>query len=166
MRPCTTCGKEIPDEAETCPLCGDVVPPLTAPGQVKGCLVGIGRVYRSITEPVRTELPWDERWKGSDRGLIHNWELGRQWREAKPELAARAERGELPVLGWKGGVEKALKKTTKKYGVHHYIAMWQGLRGEDLDVDPSIESRMVCTRTGVVITYTNDIEKYGKEEKA
>ena len=34
-------------------------------------------------------------------------------REKYPELAERAEKGELPVLGWKGGVEKKIKKGEK-----------------------------------------------------
>ncbi len=121
-------------------------------------------IRRSITEPVRNGLSWDERWKGVDGGLIFSWEQGRQLRQAQPELAAQAQRGELPPLGWKGGVGKALKAKTQKYGVHLYLAMWQGLRGEDLDVDPSVETSMVCARTGVKVTYTNDIVKYGKEE--
>ena len=163
MRPCTTCGKEILDRAETCPVCGAAVPPPTLPEELEGSLAAIGRVYRPVTEPVRTDISWDERWRGPDRGLIFTWELGRRWREQKPEFAAQAERGELPALGWKGGVEKPLSKGTKKYGVHWYIAMWQGLRAEDLDVDPSVETRMVCARTGVPIIYTSDIKKYGKE---
>lgn len=46
--------------------------------------------------------------------------------------------------------------------MHRYVATWQGLRGEDLDVDPSVEVEMVCARTGVAFIYTNDINKYGK----
>jgi hypothetical protein len=121
------------------------------------------RIHRSITEPVRTGLSWDECWKGDDGGLIISWEVGRQLRQQQPDLAAQAERGELPPLDWKGGVEKPRKSKAPKYAGHFYLAMWQGLRGEDLDVDPSVETQMVCARTGVKVIYTNDLAKYGKE---
>ena len=88
------------------------------------------RVFRSYKEPKREGLSWDERWKGEDRGLIRCWEVGRELREKEPELASRAGNGELPVLGWKGGVEKKTKKG-EKYGTLFYLAQWQGLRGND-----------------------------------
>ena len=59
------------------------------------------------------------------------WEVGRELREKKPELARRAENGELPALGWKGGVETKTKKG-EIYGTLFYLAQWQGLRGDDL----------------------------------
>jgi hypothetical protein len=67
------------------------------------------RIFRSFKEPKREGLSWAERWKGNDKGLITCWEVGRDLRQKDPELARRAENGELPALGWKGGVEKALK---------------------------------------------------------
>ena len=69
------------------------------------------RIHRSNKEPKRKDLSWDERWKDKDKGLITCWEVGRELRAKEPELASRAEKGELPVLGWKGGVEKKTKKT-------------------------------------------------------
>lgn len=41
-------------------------------------------------------------------------------------------------MGWKGSVEN---KTIKgeKYGTLYYLAQWQGLRGENLDIEPSEE---------------------------
>ncbi len=104
----------------------------------------IERVFRSIKEPIREGLTWDERWKGADNGLITCWEVGRERAEREPELAEKAKSGELPVLAWKGGVEKKLK--TKKYGTLNYLAEWQGLRGEDLNLDPSKEVELVCSR--------------------
>jgi hypothetical protein len=124
------------------------------------------RVQRSISEPIRTRLSWEEYWASDDRGLIKCWENGRLLRQREPETAARAERGELPPLEWKGGAERSLKQKEPKHGVHWYVATWQGLRGEDLDVDPSIEVDMVCVRTGVAFVYTSDIKKYGKEGDA
>ena len=55
----------------------------------------------------------NERWHRSDKGLITCWEVGRRKAENYPDLARRAKKGELPILGWKGGVEKKLKKYRK-----------------------------------------------------
>lgn len=93
--------------------------------------------------------------------MITCWEIGREIREKEPELAGRAEKGELPVLGWKGGVEIKTKKG-EKYGPLFYLAQWQGLRGDDLDIDPSQESILTCTKTGTKVTYTADVKKYGR----
>lgn len=119
------------------------------------------RVYRSYSEPKREGLSWDERWKGDDEGLIACWEVGRELSIKEPQLAEKAKSGELPVLGWKGGVEKKTKKK-EKYGTFYYLAQWQGLRGNDLDVDVSEEKEMICAKTGIKVIYTNDINKYGK----
>lgn len=116
-------------------------------------------VYRSYKEPIRKGLTWEERWKGDDSGLIGCWELGRELREKEPELAKRAENGELPVLVWKGGVDKRLK-IAEKYGTLNYLAEWQGLRGEDLNIDLSLEQEIICSKTGMKIIYTGDVEKY------
>ncbi|MDG4555294.1 MAG: hypothetical protein P9E24_13785 [Candidatus Competibacter sp.] len=118
------------------------------------------RVFRSFNEPKRDGLSWDERWKGNDRGLIACWEVGREIREKEPEIARRAENGELPVLGWKGGVENKTKKG-EKYGTLFYLAQWQGLRGEDLDIDLSQEPELTCSKTGMRVIYTGDLKKYG-----
>ena len=73
-------------------------------------------------------------------------------------MAAKAKRGELPVLAWKGGVEKKLKSGVK-VGSVNYIATWQGLRGEDLNVDLGAEVDIKCSRTGVKVTFTSSIER-------
>jgi hypothetical protein len=62
-------------------------------------------------------------------------------------------------LGWKGGVSRSLKKL-EKYGSLKYLAQWQGLRGEDLDVDLSEERTLTCSRTRMVVTFTPDQAKY------
>ena len=118
-------------------------------------------VTRSIKQPIREGLTWDELWRGPDNGLINCWEVGRQLATRKPDLAEKAERGELPVLEWKGGVEKRLKKK-EKYGTLNYVAEWQGLRGEDLMVDLSNEVELECSRTGMKVTYTPHVEKYAE----
>ena len=115
-------------------------------------------VYRSNNEPDRGELTWHERWEGDDKGLITCWEVGRRFRKSKPELAEKAKRGELPTLGWKGGTDKKLK-LNNKFGSLNYLAQWQGLRGEDLNINISDEVTLTCSKTGMVVTYTPDISK-------
>ncbi|MNL83306.1 hypothetical protein D3C87_2109190 [compost metagenome] len=63
------------------------------------------------------------------------------------------------MLGWKGGVSRNLKKL-EKYGSLKYLAQWQGLRGEDLDVDLGEERALTCSRTNMVVTFTPDRSKY------
>lgn len=118
------------------------------------------RVYRSFQEPRREGLSWDERWKGYDKGLITAWEVGRDLAKKDPELSVRAKNGELPISGWKGGVKKKIEKK-KKYGALWYLAEWQGLRGEDLDIDLSEEREIICSKTGMKVIYTGDMKKYG-----
>ena len=78
-----------------------------------------------------------------------------------PSLAAQAADGQLVVLPWKGGVEKSIKKK-QKFGTLSYLAMWQGLRGEDLDIDPGKEIVLNCTATGMAVVFTGDAAKYAK----
>lgn len=117
------------------------------------------RIRRSIRERIRRFGSLDERWKGKDGGLILCWEKGRERALREPETASRAKAGELPVLGWTGGVDKKLKSKKVKYGTLFYLAHWQGLRGEDLDIDTSIEKTIVCNRTGVAVVFTGDRTK-------
>lgn len=70
-----------------------------------------------------------------------------------PALKTAALAGELPLLPWRGGVDRALKKKTK-LGAMYYLAMWQGLRGEDLDVDTEREVILTCSRYGVTVRFT------------
>lgn len=117
------------------------------------------KIYRSISEPIRENAKWDERWNSDDGGLIACWERGRKKRLEDPELAAQAVDGQLMVLPWKGGVEKAIKRK-QKYGTLFYLAMWQGLRGEDLNIDLSEEIALNCKVTGTTVVFTNDPSKY------
>lgn len=115
------------------------------------------KIYRSFTEPDRKNLTWEETWRREDKGLIKNYEVGRALAIKEPELAEKAKRGELPVLGYKGGVEKTLKKK-EKIGALNYIAKWQALRGEDLNIDLDEETVLTCTKTNVRVTFTMDFE--------
>lgn len=117
------------------------------------------RIYRSHTEPLRDQPTFEQRWKDEDKGLITCWEVGRTLAVREPELAERAKRGELPPAGWKGGVENATK-SGEKIGTLYYLAQWLGLRGEDLDIDTADEPVLVCSRTGMKVTFTGDPAKY------
>ena len=120
----------------------------------------MGRVIRrKISQPRRNGLSTEELWKGPDWGIIVCWEVGRDLAKKEPELAVRAKRDELPILGWKGGVDQPLK-SGHKYGTYRYLAMWQGLRNDDLNIDPNTETDLTCSRTGVTVTYTSDAKKY------
>lgn len=120
-------------------------------------------VYRSKSEPIRTGLSWDEIWCGSDIGLIQCWETGRIRAHQTPGLAEQAVAGELPVLGWKGGVSRTLKKL-EKFGSLKYLAQWQGLRGEDLSIDLAEERTITCAKTGMIVTFTPDQAKYQNQQ--
>ena len=119
------------------------------------------KIHRSITEPIREDAKWDERWNAQDDGLIACWERGRAKRLEDPALAAQAAGGQLVVLPWKGGVEKAIKKK-QKFGTLFYLAMWQGLRDEDLNIDSAEEITLNCTATGMAVVFTGDTEKYAE----
>lgn len=116
------------------------------------------RIYRNTKQPDRTGLTWEQTWQGEDRGLIRSWEIGRRDALRNPDLAARCKAGELPPLGWKGGGLKTLKKLTR-WGSLHYLAEWQALRGEPLHIDLNEEPTIICSRTGMIVTFTGDHSK-------
>jgi hypothetical protein len=113
------------------------------------------KVFRSVSEPIRTDLTWEAMCKDKDNGLIISWERGREMSVESPELAEKCLNGELPVLAWKGGVDKPIKG--KKYGALHYLATWQGLRGDDLSIDTTQEIIMRCSKTNVEVVYTANL---------
>lgn len=117
------------------------------------------RIYHSKNTPLRDNPTWEEKWRGPDRGLIICWEVGKKLSMNNSELAEQAKNGELPVLGWKGGVEKVTKKK-EKFGTLNYLAEWQGLRDEGLDIDMSQEVEHICSRTGIKVIFTGDVNKY------
>lgn len=122
----------------------------------------IMRIRCSIKAPPSQGHSWDERWEGPDRGMICAWltgiERAKSKRESEQELVKRALAGELPVLPWKGGVERSLVSKTK-LGSHLYVATWRGLRGEDLDIDDERDLRLTCSRTSVTVTFTSDVKR-------
>ena len=123
------------------------------------------KIQRSIAEPIRPTDSWEARWKGVDDGLIACWERGREKAVEDPEFASRAQRGQLIILPWKGGVEKTTKRGTK-YGTFFYLAMWQGLRGEDLNIDTADEISLRCAATKMMVILTGDFAKYANAAAA
>lgn len=119
------------------------------------------KIQRSIAEPIRKDTKWEERWNAEDNGLIACWERGREKRLEDPLVAAHAVEGQLVVLPWKGGVEKVIKKK-RKFGTLYYLAMWQGLRDEDLNIDTAEETVLKCAATGMDVVFTSDMEKYAE----
>lgn len=112
-------------------------------------------IQRSILEPIRLGLSWDDKWRDYDQGLIACWERGREKALEDPGLASEAISGRLIMLPWKGGVEKVLKK--KKFGSFRYLAMWQGIRGENLDIETDRDTLVTCAHTNVAVTFTSDL---------
>jgi hypothetical protein len=121
------------------------------------------KIYRSIAEPIRECANWYQRWKSEDNGLIACWERGREKQIEDPSLAAQAANGQLVVLPWKGGVAKATKKG-QMFGTLYYLAMWQGLRDEDLNIDTTKEIVLNCTATGMNVVFTGDTTKYAEKQ--
>ncbi len=110
-------------------------------------------------------MSYDKRWKGDDGGLITCWENGRRWRQDKPWLTKKVMKGELPTLVWQGGIGDDIKCThifKARYGTLYYLAKLQGLMGLDLDITPSVEIPLMCSRTGWLVVFTGDSKKFDK----
>lgn len=117
------------------------------------------QVFREVSEPIRCGLTHDEYWSGVDKGLIKCWEVGREVGQKNPALKAQCDAGELPILGWKGGISSVDRKL-KKFGSLKYLAQWQGIRGENLSLNLSVETTITCSKTGSTVTFTSSREKY------
>lgn len=117
------------------------------------------KIARHISEPLRQGMSTGELWANIDDGLIACWERGREKSIEDPELAINARDGQLVPLPWKGGIEKAIKSPTK-IGTLRYLAMWQGLRGDSLDIETADEPKLRCSKFNVTVTFTNDPAKY------
>lgn len=109
-------------------------------------------VHAQASAPPELPTEWACRWEGPDGGLIAAWRRGLEKRAESPDLVAAAMADELPVLAWRGGVEKPIKG--HKAGTLLYLATWHGLRGEDLDLDTESEIRRTCSRHGVTVIYS------------
>lgn len=121
------------------------------------------KLYRPISTPLRSGLSTEELWHGEDDGLIACWERGREVAIERAALAAQARDGVLVVLPWRGGLERKLA-AGKKYGTHRYLAMWQGLRGDALDLDTEVEVHLSCSNFGTTVIFTSDWTKFAGDE--
>jgi hypothetical protein len=74
-----------------------------------------------------------------------------------------ADRGELLPLWWKGGQRKKLEAPTKR-GSLQYLAMWQGLRNEDLTIVMTGKTVLVCTRTRQQVVFERDLPPESEPE--
>ena len=120
-------------------------------------------IFRSVNEPIRENLTWNEKWKQEDDGLFKCWELGRILGVEDPETAKNAINGQLIPLVWHGGTEKMLKQKIKN-GTLNYLAMWQGLRGENLQIDLDQEVILVCSKTMQSVRYSVESTKADEGE--
>lgn len=115
-------------------------------------------VTASAKEPPLSQTTYQSRIQGPDKGLLNAWLAGLEQRRINPELANKAQAGELPPFAFKGGVEKKIK-AQNKIGSLWYVAAWHGMRGEDLHLDTEKEIQLVCSKTRVPVTYTLDQAK-------
>lgn len=106
-----------------------------------------------VCNPPPIEQDYHRRMEGPDRGVINAWLAGLELRASSPQLVKAAKAGELPLLAYRGGVDRALKGD--KVGSLLYLAMWQGLRGENLDVDTSLEPVLTCAKHGVSVRFVH-----------
>jgi predicted ATP-dependent endonuclease of OLD family len=109
-------------------------------------------IFCSHKDPIREGLKWEDIWHQEDMGLIACWEVGRVLARTKPELAEKCLNEELPILGWKGGVDEQSDKKNRS-GTLKYLAQWQGLRGEDLNIDTSKNTSLTCSKTGISVLF-------------
>lgn len=117
-------------------------------------------IKTSLTSLPPHQPNWHERWEGPDKGLICAWLQGIDKARSDPAIASKAVKGELPVTAFKGGIDKPPKNIdVVKVGALHYVAYWQGLRGEDLCIDQDAELMLTCSRTGVTFRYCTETSK-------
>lgn len=118
-------------------------------------------IYKSkLAEVSENSKTWAEKWSGKDCGLITCWEIGRKMANSDEVLVNNVKNNELPILPWKGGFVKTLSNQTNKFAPYYYLAMWQGIRGDDLNIDTSIELSMTCSKTNMTSVFTIDHSKY------
>jgi len=114
------------------------------------------KVTRTINHPLREGLTWRQRWARDDNGLIACWESGRELSKKDPDKADQAKKGELVKLEWKGGVSEKLVQDVLR-GTLFYLAKWQGLRGDDLDIDVDGDTVLTCIKTGQVVLFNKEL---------
>ncbi|MBZ9783934.1 hypothetical protein K9857_20575 [Pseudomonas sp. REP124] len=109
-------------------------------------------VKRSVATDIRCEdgLSWFEKWLDTDEGLISYWERGRKKATKYPALASKCLAGVLPILNGPAGCDRQLSQDGETL---RYLAEWQGLRGENLDVKLDSKVVLVCSGSGVRVEF-------------
>lgn len=87
-----------------------------------------------------------------------------EWEELLEGKPAGKKKPPQEPVGWTGGVPKDFKQK-KRYATFRYLAQWQGIRGDDLDINLAKEPQIVCSLTGVRVIFTTDLVKLGKKKK-
>lgn len=112
---------------------------------------------------------FDDRMEGPDKGLLLAWLRGIEKGKESDALKSAALAGELPILPWRGGLERPLK-IKEKLGSMYYLAMWLGVRGDDLDIDTDRDVVLVCSKFGVRVRFTwrlvEEMRQSGEEEES
>lgn len=111
------------------------------------------QVIATAAQPPEIATNYQDRNHGPDKGLLNAYVAGMKLAQQNKDVANKALQGELPVLPYKGGFEKAIK-IGKKYGPLLYLAMWHGLRGDDLNINTEQEYTLTCSATGMTGIYT------------
>ena len=122
-------------------------------------------VQRPISEPPRVNPGWDQRWGGPRAGFITCWERGRELAMQDPALAEAARAGILVPLSWKGGGSKRTKPN-RRYGCFYYLATWQGLRGEYLNINTEAPLQLRCAKHDMLVTFTDDLSLLERNKSA
>ena len=118
------------------------------------------RIRIPISTELRSESAPDVLWRGEDKGLIQAWEIGRRQSLDQMDVALSAQQGELPASAiFQGGQDERLN-TAVHFGSLHYLCMWLGWRGQDLEVDTNQEYPKVCSRTRMGVVFTSDSKKF------
>ncbi|MDR2220830.1 MAG: hypothetical protein LBE24_09695 [Methylobacillus sp.] len=118
----------------------------------------------SFANPPPVSRDYNVRINGPDGGIINAWQAGIALRGSRADLVSAAQAGELPILPYRGGVDRAIKAGVKT-GSLHYLAMWQGLRGDDLNIDTNNVPPLICSRYGITVHFTSDTRKLFDDNK-
>ncbi|WP_434120383.1 hypothetical protein [Pseudomonas fortuita] len=112
-------------------------------------------IQRPISAALRPEgeLSFFERWLDEDYGLIWCWERGRRRSVENPALVASCLAGNLPSLSGRIGLARNQGQTKESL---KYLAEWQGLRGENLNIKLDIKVFLTCSESCVEVSFEHD----------
>ncbi len=118
-------------------------------------------IYKCKLDEIPSQYEcWEKKWNGIDKGLIACWEAGRKIAETNSEILSSVQADELPILPWKGGFTKEINDKKPKYAPLFYLAMWQGIKGDDLHIDMDGEKSLTCSKTGMTSIFTFNHKLY------